>query len=138
MKDFAYQIKGGPYPRKTYNRVLSQKDPRDFFVNGVHRLNGIFIAHGEGIRNDYQASSFNIIDLFPTVLHCLGLKVPEAIDGHFIADIFVEGRLTQNPLEYVDYNIYRYSGQQSAQITYEQEEESKEIEKALKGLGYID
>jgi arylsulfatase A-like enzyme len=78
------------------------------------------------------------MDLFPTILYCLGLKIPKAIDGKLIKEIFYEDFLAQDPVEYADHDIYRDSGWRIAEKTYEREEESKEIEQALKGLGYID
>lgn len=135
-KDFAYQIRGGPYRRRTYRKVISRKDSRDFFVNGVHRLNGIFIAYGKGIKSNLSLPPLSIMDVFPTVLYSLGLRIPKAIDGRMIKEIFEEDFLESNPVHYVDYPIGRDS--RISVRTYEKEEESKEIEKALKGLGYID
>jgi predicted AlkP superfamily phosphohydrolase/phosphomutase len=135
-KDFAYQIRGGPYRRRTYRKVISKKDPRDFFVNGVHRLNGIFIVYGESIRSSLSLSPLSITDLFPTILYSLGLKIPKAVDGRVITEIFNEDFMMKNPVQYIDYSIER--GSKVPEKTYEREEESKEIEKALKGLGYID
>jgi predicted AlkP superfamily phosphohydrolase/phosphomutase len=135
-RDFAHQIRGGPYKRRTYRKVLSKKDPQDFFVNGVHRLNGIFIAYGDGIRNNLSLSSQSIMDLFPTVLYSMGLKIPTAIDGRMIKEIFDEDFVMKNTVRYTDYPIER--GSKVPVRTYEKEGESKEIEKALKGLGYID
>ena len=137
-KDFAHQVKGGPYPRKSYEKVISRKDAREFFVNGVHRLNGIFIAYGHGIQAKCRVQPLSIMDLFPTILYCLGLKIPKAIDGKLIKEIFYEDFLAQDPVEYADHDIYRDSGWRIPEKTYEREEESKEIEQALKGLGYID
>jgi predicted AlkP superfamily phosphohydrolase/phosphomutase len=136
-KDFAHQIKGGPYPkRKNYKKVISKKASRDFFVNGVHRLNGIFIAYGDGIKSKSSLPPLSIIDLFPTVLYSLGLEIPKAVDGRMIKEIFDEDFVMKNPVHYTDYPIER--GSKVPVRTYEKEEESKEIEKALKGLGYID
>jgi len=118
--------------------VLSKKDSRDFFVNGVHRLNGIFIAHGDGVRSNSVPKSLSIMDLFPTALYWFGLEIPRAIDGRVITEIFHEDYLIRNPAKYGDYDIQRYPEQEKTRKTYETEEESKEIEEALKGLGYID
>jgi predicted AlkP superfamily phosphohydrolase/phosphomutase len=137
-KDFAHQVKGGPYPRKSYNRILSRKKSGDFFVNGVHRLNGIFVAYGHGIRAKGAVEPLSIMDLFPTILYCLCLKIPRAVDGRLITEIFHEDFLAQNRAEYVDCNIYRDAESQVSGRTYEREDESREIEQALKGLGYID
>jgi predicted AlkP superfamily phosphohydrolase/phosphomutase len=135
-KDFAHQIRGGPYRRRTYRKAVSKKDPRDFFVNGVHRLNGIFIAYGKNIKSNLSLTPLSIMDLFPTVLYSLGLKIPKAVDGRLVTEIFNEDFLESNPVRHIDYPIERDS--KVSVTTYEREEESKEIEKALKGLGYID
>ena len=136
-KDFAHQIKGGPYPkRKSYRNIIAKKNSRDFFVNGVHRLNGIFIAYGKNINKNLSLPPLSIIDLCPTILYCLGLEIPEAFDGRVITDIFNEDLLMKNPVQYIDYPIDR--GSKVPDITYEKDEESKKIAKALKGLGYID
>jgi predicted AlkP superfamily phosphohydrolase/phosphomutase len=136
-KDFAHQIKGGPYPkRKNYKKVISKKASGDFFVNGVHRLNGIFISSGKDIKEGQSLPPLNIVDLYSTVLYCLGLRIPKDIDGKVIAEIFNEDLLIKKPVQYIDYPIERDSKVSS--ITYEKEEEAREVAKALKGLGYID
>ncbi|MGB9715796.1 MAG: alkaline phosphatase family protein [Thermodesulfovibrionales bacterium] len=136
-KDFAHQIKGGPYPRrKTYKKVVSKKDPRDFFVNGVHRLNGLFIAYGKAIKKGLSLAPLSITDLYPTILYSMGLGVPKAVDGRVVTEIFNEDFMIKNPVKYIDYPIERDS--KIPDITYEREEEEKEVAKALKGLGYID
>jgi predicted AlkP superfamily phosphohydrolase/phosphomutase len=136
-KDFAHQIKGGPYPRrKTYNKVISKKDPHDFFVNGVHRLNGIFVAYGKVIKKGLSLPSLSIIDLYPTILYSMGLGVPKAVDGRVVTEIFDEDFILKNPVKYIDYPIERDSKIPS--ITYEKEEDKREVAEALKGLGYID
>ena len=135
-KDFAHQIRGGPYRRRTYRKAVSKKDPRDFFVNGVHRLNGIFIAYGKNIKSNLSLPPLSNMDLFPTVLYSLGLDIPKAVDGRLVTEIFNEDFLESNPVHHIDYPIERDA--KVSVTTYEKEEETKEIEKALKGLGYID
>jgi predicted AlkP superfamily phosphohydrolase/phosphomutase len=137
-RNFAFQVKGGPYPRRSYQSFLSKKDPRDFFVNGVHRLNGVFIAFGQDVQKNYCLPPLSIMDLFPTILYCLDVKIPRAIDGRLITDIFCKEYLSKFPAEYTDYDIRRESAWEGNRKTYEAERESKDIEKALKGLGYID
>jgi hypothetical protein len=101
-------------------------------------LNGIFVAYGHGIRAKGAVEPLSIMDLFPTILYCLCLKIPRAVDGRLITEIFHEDFLAQNRAEYVDCNIYRDAESQVSGRTYEREDESREIEQALKGLGYID
>jgi len=48
---------------------------------GRHDTAGIFIAHGPCIRQGQEIKGARIIDVAPTVLHAIGLPVPENIDG---------------------------------------------------------
>jgi len=137
-KDFTHQLKGGALPKnRNYRGIIARKDPRDFFVNGVHRLNGIFMAKGKDIRKNVNIPLLSITDLYPTFLYCLGLPIPKSIDGRVIAEMFDDGIIDKNPIKYIDHDIRRR--RKTGHIkTYDSKEESEEIEKILKGLGYID
>ncbi len=56
--------------------------------SGSHRLNGTFIAMGNGMRKGLQVSGANIMDLTPTVLHIMNVPVPENMDGRVLREIF--------------------------------------------------
>jgi predicted AlkP superfamily phosphohydrolase/phosphomutase len=135
-KDFAHQIRGGPFPRDgRYREVVSRKDPRDFFTNGVHRLNGVFMARGPHVKKGVHLEPRSIMDLFPTVLYALGLPVPEDVDGRPVLEMFEDSFVQGRPFTRVKYDIDRHAGPGA---TYGSEEESATIERALKGLGYLD
>lgn len=51
---------------------------------GGHRPDGIFVAHGPGIRAFRDAPPADIADLAPTIMSVLGLDVPEKMDGKVI------------------------------------------------------
>jgi len=136
-KDFCHQIKGGPYCGKAYREAVSFKDRKEFFVNGVHRLEGIFIACGKGIKENHVISPLDITDLFPTMLYSLGMEIPRAIDGKVATAIFREDYLAAHPVRFNDCPMERGVATSGLQGNYG-EEESKVIEKSLKGLGYID
>lgn len=137
-KDFAHQVKGGAFPKnRSYSGIVSRKDSRDFFVNGVHRLNGIFIGKGENIRKNVTLPTLNITDLCPTFFYCLGLPVPKSVDGRVIAEMFHDGVIHRDPIRYIDRDIRRDASLGDTE-TYDSMEESKEIEQTLKGLGYMD
>ena len=136
-KDFSHQIKGGPFSNRFYERCISRKNPKDFFVNGVHRLNGIFVATGQGIRKGHVLEALNIFDLFTTILYSLGMEVPEGVDGRVAEEIFEEGYLSSHPIRLSTRPIKRWAEVSGIQINYE-EEDSEKIEESLRGLGYID
>lgn len=70
-------------------------DPRKKFSNEMnpvawHRLHGVFVAAGQGIKRDELFYGTSLLDIAPTVLALLGLPVPEDMDGKVLADIFTE------------------------------------------------
>ena len=136
-KDFAHQIKGGPFSNPHYRQVISTKDPKEFFVNGVHRLNGIFAAAGPGIRKGHCVDSLEIIDLFPTMLYSLGMAVPKSVDGKVAEGIFEEDRLSAYPICYCDDSLKEADQVPGDKATYGQEDADR-IAESLRGLGYID
>jgi predicted AlkP superfamily phosphohydrolase/phosphomutase len=71
------------------------RDGRIFYPprrGGDHRLNGIFIASGPEIGKTGSAlTNLSICDCAPTILHLLGLPVPDDMDGRVLKEIFREG-----------------------------------------------
>jgi len=57
-------------------------------TSGGHRLEGVLVAVGPGIRRGVTVSGARIIDLLPTWLHCLGQDIPDELEGRVIADLF--------------------------------------------------
>jgi len=136
-RDFAHQIKGGPFSNGFYRNWLSPKNPKEFFVNGVHRLNGIFAASGYGISKGCTLPALNIYDIFPTVLYCLGMDVPDAVDGKVAEAMFERDYLSIHPVRFCYDPLKRGVGLPEDEANYD-EQDSERIEEALKGLGYID
>lgn len=55
---------------------------------GDHRMQGIFIAHGPNIKKRLKINSnIQTWDVTPTVLHLLGLPVPDYMDGSVLKEI---------------------------------------------------
>jgi predicted AlkP superfamily phosphohydrolase/phosphomutase len=97
-------------------------------VSSSHRMNGIFIASGGGIKPAGEFSGAQLIDLAPTVLHAMGLPVPTDMDGRVLTEALADAR----PVEYSG------TSESGAQATdgYSEEEEAQVIER-LQDLGYI-
>lgn len=55
--------------------------------SGWHRLDGIFIASGESIEPG-RYPILGITDLFPAIVHALGLAVPSGLDGRIPEGLF--------------------------------------------------
>jgi len=137
-KEFRHQIRGGPYPAGLgYNQAICRKNPGEFFVNGVHRLHGLFMATGPHIVSGVGVDGpFSIMDLFPTVFFMMGLDIPLGLDGRVLKGIFDEDHLRQNPVRYRDYDLTRL--REAKDKSYDRVEDAEKIETVLRGLGYLD
>lgn len=59
--------------------------------SGTHRLEGIFVAKGPQIKESYSFEGAEIVDIAPTILHILGLPVPEDMNGKVLKELFQNG-----------------------------------------------
>jgi arylsulfatase A-like enzyme len=59
---------------------------------GDHRaqLNGILVAYGPDIKQGEKIEDAQLFDITPTVLHMMGLPIPDDIDGVVLKEIFKE------------------------------------------------
>jgi predicted AlkP superfamily phosphohydrolase/phosphomutase len=136
-KDFAHQVRGGPFPPGfRHRRAIAEKEGRRFFLQGTHRVDGVFVAHGPGIRRGHSVGPLHITDLFPTILYALGAAIPQNLDGRLMTDIFAPEFLATHPPEYVHRDLDRDSSA-TGSGTYT-DEETKQIESSLRSLGYIE
>ncbi|RME85854.1 MAG: hypothetical protein D6775_01590, partial [Caldilineae bacterium] len=97
-------------------------------LTGNHDLDGILLAAGPGIPPARLADA-RLIDIAPTLLHALGLPVPEDMEGRVLPlwetppDVRRAGRL-QGPDD------------RAAAGTYDRQEETL-VEERLRSLGYL-
>ncbi len=64
-----------------FSRPLTRK-------SGDHRLDGIFLAYGGGVKSGYSMEDPGIMDVAPTILDFLGVEIPEEMDGKPLIEIF--------------------------------------------------
>lgn len=114
----------------TNNDIISDQIRGD---SGCHRREGIFIAHGPGIKDAGQLEELNILDLAPTIMALLQQPVPRVMDGRVLQEIFVE------PLPV---NYGEEEGEDAADGSLResqglQDAEARQIEDRLRSLGYL-
>jgi predicted AlkP superfamily phosphohydrolase/phosphomutase len=95
--------------------------------SGDHRMNGIFIAYGPGIKKG-RIDQISIFDVCPTLLAMLGLDIPADMDGNVITELFKEG-ITIKEAEASQREIHQ-------NVYTEKEEET--LKNRLSALGYFD
>jgi predicted AlkP superfamily phosphohydrolase/phosphomutase len=102
-----------------------------FDRSGGHRMDGTFMLFGPGVLPGKQLKP-NIIDLAPTILACMGLPIPDDMDGIVLKEAFDENYFINNP---INYSPTQFTTKQHVnQFPMEIEEEIKE---QLRGLGYM-
>jgi predicted AlkP superfamily phosphohydrolase/phosphomutase len=96
--------------------------------SGCHRRHGILIAWGAGIRPGETAIDAHIMDLTPTILHLMGLRVPNDMDGQVLTSLLALDRL-------VEYGQVVTTGADAEEVL--SAEEVSEVERRLRSLGYL-
>ncbi len=100
---------------------------------GKHRLHGVFIAKGNGIKPATLLHKKKLIDLMPTILHLLREAIPENIDGKVMIEMFKEdSTLREKPKKGKKEELKEYKDEKV--FTAQQE---RDIKERLKGLGYM-
>jgi predicted AlkP superfamily phosphohydrolase/phosphomutase len=103
-----------------------------FGISGCHRMNGVMIANGNGIKPDSILDGTRIYDMAPTLLYLVDQSVPDDMDGRVLTDMF--------SADYLNKHAIRFSAtgddRQITGVEYSDEENADVLER-LKSLGYV-
>jgi predicted AlkP superfamily phosphohydrolase/phosphomutase len=66
--------------------------------SGWHRMNGVLVAAGPGVRSGERLEGAGIIDLMPNILAALDVPVPTRADGRVIEGLWTPEFLAAHPL----------------------------------------
>lgn len=115
--------------------VIREHKPSDTSEwGGTHRLYGIVVARSAAFKSGAEVENAHLIDLAPTILHLLGVPVPEDMDGHVLEDIFKPEFLAAHPLRSGAASGTSGSDRPSGYT----DEESAKVEERLQALGYLE
>lgn len=67
-------------------------------ASGFHRLDGVWMALGDGVEAAAQVEGARIEDVCPTVLYALGESIPEGLDGQVLQKSWTSTFLEQHPV----------------------------------------
>jgi len=106
----------------------------EFMDRGCHRPEGVLVAAGPDIAPG-RLDRVSVLDVTPTVLHLLGLPVPEDMDGRVVTEILAPSAASRP--------VVRAAGGAAAPPPRSAEpamtaDEQREVEKRLHDLGYLD
>lgn len=100
-------------------------------------MNGILLLWGPGVKPGAVVQGTSLFDITPTVLHALGLPIPDDMDGRVLTEAFRPEWLAQRPVQSMSVDKEVPQIDERTGDDYSQEE-VEEIEERLRGLGYIE
>lgn len=100
---------------------------------GSHRYNGVVFLNGKPFKEQHRLAGARIIDLAPTILHLMGVPVPDDMDGRVLTEALKDEFLAGRP---VAYRVGEDVPQEPTAVY--SEEDARKIEERLKSLGYIE
>jgi predicted AlkP superfamily phosphohydrolase/phosphomutase len=101
--------------------------------SGTHTSEGLFIAAGPGIAAG-PVPGAGLMDIAPTVAHMMGVPVPREADGKVLLGLFEE-RAEPSGRPVVEESLGP-KGQSAGGVAYT-EEETEQVERQLRGMGYL-
>ena len=69
---------------------------------GTHCPEGIFLARGPAFRRGASIDDLSIVDVAPLLLHCLGVSIPDDMDGRLPVEAFEPDELRRRPPRMAD------------------------------------
>jgi predicted AlkP superfamily phosphohydrolase/phosphomutase len=109
----------------TDSRIVTRQIRGD---SGCHRLHGLLIAWGAAVQPGRVPEDAHIMDLAPTILHLMGLPVPDDMDGKVLTPMLSLDR----PVEYEHVAPEGERAEEGLSA-----EDSAEVEDRLRALGYL-
>lgn len=133
--DYAYDCRerAGPEGRGVFESEIALKEFADHIKTGVHRQHGVLLAYGPAIEPGRVEGAL-LIDVIPTVLHLVGLPVPEDMDGRVLTEALRAEWLVQQPVAY-DHIDRALNENGDSDYTGDEENQMRE---RLRALGYLD
>ena len=104
-------------------------------LSGTHRLNGVFLAKGQGMKRNFPANGARIIDVAPTILYTFGLPILRNMDGALLEQCFEPDYLAERPPTYE--TVARQEAEEADRRLLDKEE-TEEVAQRLRQLGYLE
>jgi len=117
-----------------WSNELLEKVPKSG-VTGMHRNDGIIMALGKGIKKGAKIQGAGLSDLAPTILSLIGAEIPAYMEGKVLTDLMVSPSQAARKPSGKGWDRPQ-APEEKEKVIYS-EEESEDISKRLKDLGYL-
>jgi predicted AlkP superfamily phosphohydrolase/phosphomutase len=138
----------GPHLEHAPDLILVPADPHDIFFgladfgsnrvvdtvyrySGMHRDYGMLMMAGPQVAAGTQVEDATIADLTPTLLHLMGLPIPEDMDGRALVELLAPAYREHAPRRVATQDL---AG--GERVVFDEHEEGQ-IAERLRGLGYL-
>lgn len=102
--------------------------------SGTHRLDGLFLIWGPGVRRGAQVQGAAIVDIAPTVLALLRVPIPDNVDGQVLTTALEDGLVADLDVTYTQADKMKPPSESVPGMSHEDEQLMREH---LRGLGYV-
>ncbi len=130
-RDYSYWGRGRYDSQSPIFETQERFDMSDQPLSGAHRMEGILLAHGEGIRSSTEGEAAQLVDLAPTILGLLDLPIPRYMDGTVLSAL-----LEASIVDGLEFSEDSFEVPSLDEFTFSSNEEDR-IEQHLKNLGYL-
>ena len=103
-------------------------------LTGNHRMHGIFVMAGPGIRSGFRLRAASVLDMTPTMLYLLGQPVANDMQGRVLLEAMTPALKQNKPLKWIP--TYETGAKRNVEVPQKSEEDDEMLEK-LRSLGYI-
>lgn len=131
LADKNYQIN----PFISEKMITNIKSWKNRHIRGDHMnaRDGIFIFYGPIFKRGYKVKGLSILDIAPTILHIMGGKIPQKMDGKVVKEIFKK----ESELEKKEIKTQKRK-KEAEKIKEIDPEEMEQIKERLNALGYLE
>lgn len=115
--------------------LFQQQNQQDFSampLTGTHKLDGVLIMNGSGVRTGVKVDKAHLLDIAPTILQLLGIMPEENFDGALMTQLFQSAKLKQ-----LQHNLIPYQFTSENDLYNFDSDTEEKIKQHLKALGYM-
>lgn len=105
----------------------------DTALSGTHRRTGIFAMRGPGVLRNETLPPVRIFDFAPTILHRLGLSIPDDMDGEVVVSAYESDWLADHAVHVAPASATDHQ----RPVGYSEADEDLVVDR-LRDLGYLD